>query len=164
MENLKQFIALCFFKQHRPDIIENTSISSALLFYSVVAIAIQSNFHGALLAAIATCLEILLTFGFIGLCVFSNKLLEEFIPLSCMVFICTGFIASLCIPFILMLYIIKGKLALFLYYSIVAIIIWNILVIRSLFKHSLLISSMRSFTLAMCYFILSYVSPFLIML
>ncbi len=164
MENLKQFLAICFFKHHQTEIAEKTTFSTTLLFYSSVAMAIQINFHGALGAAIATCLEILITLGFIGLCVFSNKVLEEFIPLSCTVFICTGFIASSCLPFILMLYVIKGKLALALYYSIVSIIIWNVLVVRYLFKHVLIISEIRSIVLAVCYFITSYVSPFLIML
>lgn len=164
MENFKQFLAICFFKHQQPEITENTPISSALLFYSVVAFAIQINFHGALGATIATCLEILITLGFVGLCVFSAKLLEEFMPLSCAVFICTGFIAALCLPFILMLYFIKGKLAVFLYYSIVALVVWNIAVIRYLFKKILLMSALRSVVLAMSYFVISYVSPFLAML
>lgn len=164
MENLKQFLALCFFKHQQPELTENTPLSTAILLYSCAAIAIQINFHGALGASVATGVEILLTLGFLGLCVFYNKLLEEFIPLTCAVLICTSMIAGICLPFIIMLYFVKGKLALFLYYTIVSLIIWNIIVVRYLFHKILIISEIRSFILALGYFIVSYVLPFLAML
>lgn len=164
MENLKPFVAICFFKYEQSDTLENTPLSKALLFYALIAMAIQINFHGALIASIAVCLEMILTLGFMGLVVFYNKLWEDFIPLSCAVFVCTGFIASLGIPFTLMLYVVKGKLALFLYYSIVALIIWNITVIKYVFEKILKVIPLRGFILAMSYFLVAYVMPYLVML
>jgi hypothetical protein len=164
MENLKQFLAICFFKNKEPDTLENTSFSSALLFYSVVALSIQINFHGALVASIATCLEILSTLVFLGILVLYNKMIEEFHPLCCAVFVCTGFIAGLGMPFTLMLYIIKGKWALFIYYSIVGLVIWNIILIRHLFQKILIINSIPSLLLAVAYFVISYVMPFLLVM
>jgi hypothetical protein len=123
--------------------------------------AVQINFHGALVASLAICLEILLTLGFLGLLVFSNKLLEDFIPLVCCVFMCTAFIGTLGIPFILMLYLVKGKIAIFIYYSIIGLVIWNISVIKYLFEKILLMSPSRGLILAMSYFSISYAVPFL---
>jgi hypothetical protein len=164
MDNLKQFLAICFFKHQSSELAENSSLSSALLFYTLVAVAIQINFLGSIGAFIGTGLEILLTLGFIGWLTFSHKILEEFIPFSCAVLVCSGFIASLSIPFILMLYIIKGKLSLFIYYTLVGLIIWNISVIHYLFAKVLQIVSIRSFFLAIGYFFTVYAGNFLAML
>ncbi len=52
MVNLKPFLAICFFKNQQIEALENITLSKALLFYSIVAMAIQINFHGALVASI----------------------------------------------------------------------------------------------------------------
>jgi hypothetical protein len=164
MGNLKQFLAICFFKLNQAELAENTRLSSALLFYSAAAMAIQINFHGAFVAAIAICLEILLTLGFLGILTLSNKLLEDYMPLSCAVFMCTGFMAFLGLPFTLMLYIVKGKLALFLTYSLVALMIWSILVIKYLFEKILLLQPVQSLLIAIGYFFIAYASPFVLLI
>lgn len=161
MQNLKQVVTLCFFKHEHPDALENIELSKAILFYSIVAMAIQINFHGALIAIIAICLEILLTLAFIGLLVLFNKSLEDFTPLACAVFVCSGFIGSIGVPFTLMLYIVKGKWALFLTYSIVALVIWNIMVTKYMFEKIIMISFPQSILLAVGYFLIAYAAPFL---
>jgi hypothetical protein len=164
MNSLKQILAICFFKHPSFELAEDNSLSSALSFYALIAIAIQINFLGSIGAVIATSLEILLTLGFIGWLTFSHKILEEFLPFSCAVLICSSFIASLSIPFILMLYIIKGKLSLFIYYTLMGLIIWDIAVIHYLFSKVLLIFSFRSFILAIGYFLTVYAGNFMAML
>jgi hypothetical protein len=160
MENFKQFLALCFFKHKEPEIASNVSLPSAILFYSLIALSIQGYVGGIGEAILVTFLEVILTLAFTGAVVVRNKVLEDFTPLCCAIFICTGFMGSLGIPFTLMLHMVKGKLAMFFIYSLVALMLWNIVVTKSLFQKTMMLSSFQSSFLAFLYFVIAYAVPF----
>lgn len=160
MENLKPFLALCFFKHKEPEIASNLPLPSAILFYSVVALTIQGYVGGVGGGVIVTFLEIILTLAFAGWVVIHRKIIEDFVPLCCAIFICTGFLGSLGIPFTLMIHMVKGKLAIFFIYSLVVLVLWNIWVTKNIFQKVVMLPSLKSLALAAVYFMIAYIIPF----
>lgn len=160
MENLKPFLALCFFKHKEPEITSNIPLPSAILFYSVVALTIQGYVGGVGGGIIVTFLEIILTLAFVGAVVVGRKIIEDFVPFCCAIFICTGFLGCLGIPFTLMIHMVKGKLAMFFIYSLVALVVWNISVTKHIFEKVVMLRPIKSLALAAVYFVIAYLMPF----
>ena len=161
MKNFKTFLALCFFKHSKPEIADdNTSLSSAVLFYTVVALMIQGYVAGIAEGLIVTFLEITLTLAFAGVVVIRRKIIEDFVPLCCAIFICTGIMGCLGLPFTLMIHMVKGKLAMFFIYSLVALVLWNIWITKNIFQKIVMLRSLKSLALAATYFVIAYAAPF----
>lgn len=160
MENLKPFLALCFFKHKEPEITSNIPLSSGILFYSAIALTIQGYVGGIAGGIIVTFLEIILTLMFVGAVVIHRKIIEDYVPLCCAIFICTAFLGSLGIPFTLMIHMVKGKLAMFFIYSLVALVLWNIWVTKQIFQKVVMLRSVKGLALAAFYFVIAYLIPF----
>lgn len=160
MKNFKTFLALCFFKHKEPEIVSDISLPSAILFYSVVALTIQGYVGGIGGGIVVTFLEIILTLAFAGVVVIRRKVIEDFVPLCCAIFICTGFLGCLGIPFTLMIHMVKGKLAMFFIYSLVALVLWNIWVTKSIFQKVAMLRPIKGLALAAIYFVIAYLMPF----
>ena len=160
MENLKPFLALCFFKHKEPEIVSNISLPSAILFYSAVALTIQGYVGGVGGGIFVTFLEIILTLAFAGGVVIRRKIIEDFVPFCCAIFICTGFLGCLGIPFTLMIHMVKGKLAMFFIYSLVVLVLWNIWVTKNIFQKVVMLPPLKGLALAAFYFVIAYLIPF----
>jgi hypothetical protein len=160
MENLKPFLALCFFKHKESEIVSNISLPTAIACYSVAALTIQGYVGGIAGGIIVTFFEIILTLAFAGAVVIRRKVIEDFVPLCCAIFICTGFLGCLGIPFTLMIHMVKGNLAIFFIYSLVVLVVWNIWVTKSIFEKVAMLRSIKSLALAAFYFVIAYLIPF----
>lgn len=160
MENLKPFLALCFFKHKEPEITSNIPLPSAILLYSIVALTIQGYVGGVGGGIIVTFLEIILTLAFVGAVVIRRKIIEDFVPLCCAIFICTAFLGCLGIPFTLMIHMVKGKLAMFFIYSLVVLVVWNIWVTKNILQKVVMLRSVKGLALAAIYFVIAYLMPF----
>jgi len=162
MEQLKEYISLCWLKGDLDEMPESMPLfRNALIFYTVVAVFLQINVKGFIEAFIEVGIEIVLTFLFVSILLFFTKAMDQFWRVLTAYFICQDFILIFSVPLLIWVTISEDAWA---YYTLSIIMIWVISVFAYINNQIITSGSFVSTMLSLGYFVTVYGGGFLLLL
>lgn len=163
MEQLKEYISLCWFKGDFDEMPESMSLfRNALIFYTVVAVFLQINAIGGFIEAfILVGFEIVLTFMFVSILLYFAKAMDQFWRVQTLYFICQDFILIFSVPLLIWVTITENAWA---YYTLAIVVVWAIAVFAYINNQIINSGSFVSTMLSLAYFVTVYGGGFLLLL
>lgn len=162
MEQLKQYIQLCWFKGEIDEMPESMPLfRKALIFYTVIAIFLQINIKGFIEAFIEVGIEIIMTCFFVAILLHFAKEKQLFWRVLTAYFVCQDFILIFGVPLLMWVTISDDTWA---YYTLGIIMLWAISVFSYINNQLVSSGSFVSTMLAVTYFTVVYGGGFLLLL
>ena len=159
---LKQYVALCWFKNNPLELPRSVSFfQKNLYFYVLVELFIQVNVTDPLEAFLEVGIETSLTLLFVAFLLLLKKAMAGFISAASSFLICENVVASFGLPIVVWLTSTDDLLS---YYILFALIVWDIAMISYLIKRILVINSVYAFLLSLAYFVITYLGAFSLMI
>ncbi len=159
IDNLRQFIPLCWLKHNPLELTRSTAfLKQNLLFFYVIEFLIQTNMtDDPFESFLEVSFETAFTLVFIGLVLHLNKTLYAFVQTTTAVLLCSNIVSLFIIPVLVWLTINQYLLS---YYVLALLFIWELALIAYIFRKTLAINLSASIALSAVYFILVYLGSF----
>ena len=155
MDNLKQYLCLCWFDINPLDLEKSTGfLKLNILFYLVVQYFLQTNMtDDPFESFVEVVFELLITLIFIGVMLFFDKMLRAYVQVTTAILFCTNVLSVAIIPVMVWLTVTDEPLS---YYVMTILLMWFYALVTYIFKVSLAINMFASLALALLYFIVVY--------
>ena len=161
MEELKQYLSLCWFRNSLADLSESSRLFRyALFFYLVVGISIQANVTEPIEAVLDVFLETILTLVFILTVLFFVKSINLFKIVTTAFLTCTNFIYVIGTP-VMVWVTVSGDEYSFMILGL--LVIWWLAIINYIIKNLMPFSWSASLLLTLGYVTLVYLGSFALM-
>jgi hypothetical protein len=156
---IRQYLPLCWFRHNPLELTRSTSFfKQNLIFYFLVQYFLQANmtddpFESFYEVALETGLTVL----FIGLIMFFNKTLYGYVQVTTAMMLCANVVALFIIPVMIWVTVSEDPVS---YYLLFALIFWDFALVTYIFKKVIEVNIIASITLALLYFIVTYLGAF----
>jgi hypothetical protein len=156
---IRQYLPLCWFRHNPLELTRSASFfKQNLIFYFLVQYFLQANMTDDPFESFyEVTIETGLTLLFIGLMMFLNKTLYGFIQVTTAMMLCANVVALFIIPVMIWVTVSEDPLS---YYLLFALIFWDFTLVTYIFKKVIEINIVASITLALLYFITTYLGAF----
>lgn len=162
MEQLKQYISLCWFKGSLDEMPESMPLfRNALIFYTVVGIFVITNMTGFIEAVIEVFLEIFLIFLFLAIVLFFTKDLKRYWKVMTSYLITQGFISIFALPLLIWATVTEESWA---YYCLAVVMLWGVAIIAYINNQVISLGAFPSFLLSLTFYLGVYGGAFVLML
>lgn len=155
IDAVKKYLPLCWFDANALDLVKSTSFLklNSVIFW-VTQYFLQTNMtDDPVESFFEVSFELLLTFGFIGVMLFFDKMLYAYVQLTTAILFCTNVLSIFFVPVMVWLTVTDDPLS---YYVMGILLLWFYSLITTIFKITLAINSIASFALSLLYFIVVY--------
>lgn len=158
MNIFKLYLPLCWLKINPLDLPSSESFfKQNLWFYFIVELFIQANMIEPSEALIEVVIETFLTLSFVGLILFLNKSSHLYIQIATAVLFCENVVAFFGVPVVIWLTVSESILS---YYLFGLLTLWDFVLITYILKSILSINLAASLTIALFYFVMTYVGAY----
>ena len=156
---IRQYLPLCWFRHNPLELTRSASFfKQNLIFYYLIEYFLQANMTDDPFESFyEVTIETVLTLLFIGLTMFFNKTLYGFVQVATAMMLCANVVALFIIPVMIWLTVSDDPLS---YYLLFALISWDFALVTYIFKKVIEINVFASFTLALMYFLTTYLGAF----
>lgn len=156
---IRQYLPLCWFRHNPLELTRSASFfKQNLIFYYLIEYFLQANMTDDPFESFyEVTIETVLTLLFIGLTMFFNKTLYGFVQVATAMMLCANVVALFIIPVMIWLTVSDDPLS---YYILFALISWDFALVTYIFKKVIEINVFASLTLALLYFITTYLGAF----
>jgi hypothetical protein len=156
---IRQYLPLCWFRHNPLELTRSVGFfRQNLVFYFLVQYFLQANMTDDPFESFyEVMLETGLTLLFIGLMMFFNKTLYGFLQVSTAMMLCANVVALFIIPVMIWVTVSEDPLS---YYLLFALIFWDFALVTYIFKKVIEVNILASMTLAVLYFITTYLGAF----
>jgi hypothetical protein len=155
LDIVKRYLGLCWFDTNPLDFVKSTDfLKINVVFFSVVQYFLQTNMtDDPFESFFEVAFELLLTFAFVAVMLFFDKLLSAYIQLTTAILFCTNVLSVFFIPIMVWLTVTDDPLS---YYVMTILVLWFYALITHVIKASLAINLLASLALSLLYFIVVY--------
>ncbi len=154
MNFFKIYFPLCFLKLNPLDPPASKKFfKQNLWFYFGLELFIQANMIEPSEAFFEVVIETGLTLCFVGLILFLNKSLHQYIAIASAVLFCENIVAIFGVPVVIWLTVSESLLS---YYLLGVLILWDYILITYIVKHVLSINTAASLAISFFYFLMTY--------
>jgi len=162
IEELKEYLSLCKFRGDIEDMPESMPLfRQALICYSIIGVFLQINIKGPIEAFFELGIEIILTFLFVAVLLYTVKAMNLYWRVLTAYFVCQDFISIIGVP-ILMWVTISDEV--WSYYILGVVILWVMAVIAYINSQISDFGSFFSAVLSLAYFVSVYGGGFFLLL
>ncbi|MDO9139538.1 MAG: hypothetical protein Q7U38_04340 [Methylobacter sp.] len=159
MDVLTQYLSLCWLQNNPLKLPRSVSfLKQNLLFYFVVEFFMQTNMtDDPIDSFIEVTLETLLTFVFIGVLLFLNRMLYAYIQVMTAIIFCANVVGLFIVPVVAWLTVSEDILS---YYLLAMLLLWNYVLVTYIFKQVLAVNIPAGMVLSLFYFLITYFGAF----
>ncbi|MDP3009640.1 MAG: hypothetical protein Q8N30_11315 [Methylococcales bacterium] len=156
LDTVKRYLRLCWFDTNPLDFVESTDfLKINVVFFAVVQYFLQANMtDDPFESFFEVAFELLLTFGFVAVMLFFDKMLDAFIQLITAILFCTNVLSVFFVPIMVWVTVTDDPLS---YYVMVVLVLWFYALITHIIKAALAIDLLASLALSLLYFIVVYI-------
>jgi hypothetical protein len=155
LDTVKRYLRLCWLDTNPLDFVESTDfLKINVVFFAVVQYFLQTNMtDDPFESFFEVAFELLLTFAFVAVMLFFDKMLDAFIQLTTAILFCTNVLSVFFVPIMVWLTVTDDPLS---YYVMGVLVLWFYALISYIIKTALAIDILASLALSLLYFIVVY--------
>lgn len=158
MDILKQYLPLCWFKNHPLQLPSSKDfLKYNLIFYFTIEFLTQANMIPVMEAFVEVVMDTGLTLLFVAIVMNLNRAMHNYIQVISAVLFCENVVAIFGVPIIAWLVFSHSWLS---YTLLAAVLIWNFALITYLMKKVLAIDVFASGVVAFLYFMCTYAAAY----
>jgi hypothetical protein len=156
---IRQYLPLCWFRHNPLELTRSAGFfRQNLIFYFLIQYFLQANMTDDPFESFyEVMIETGLTLLFIGLMMFFNKTLYGFMQVTTAMMLCANVVALFIIPVMIWVTVSEDPLS---YYLLFALIFWDFALVTYIFKKVIEVNILASITLALLYFVTTYLGAF----
>ena len=155
LDTVKRYLRLCWFDTNPLDFVESKDfLKINVVFFAVVQYFLQTNMtDDPFESFLEVAFELLLTFAFVAVMLFFDKMIDAYIQLVTAILFCTNVLSIFFVPVMVWLTVTDDPLS---YYVIGVLVLWFYALISYIIKAALAIDLLASLALSLLYFIVVY--------
>lgn len=155
LDTVKRYLRLCWFDTNPLDFVESKDfLKINVVFFAVVQYFLQTNMtDDPFESFLEVAFELLLTFAFVAVMLFFDKMIDAYIQLVTAILFCTNVLSVFFVPVMVWLTVTDDPLS---YYVIGVLVLWFYALISYIIKAALAIDLLASLALSLLYFIVVY--------
>lgn len=152
---VKKYLPICWFDANVLDLMKSTSfLKLNSVIFLVTQYFLQMNMtDDPVESFFEVSFELLLTFGFIGVMLFFDKMLHAYVQVTTAILFCTNTLSVVLLPVLIWLTVSDEPLS---YYMICILSLWFYALITYIIKATLTIDIIASLSLSLLYFLVVY--------